>query len=52
MDESYEHECPVCCGGCLYQDRHDQTNKVAHCDNCGEEIPEEDYLKIVGDKNE
>jgi len=52
MGESYERECPICCGGCLYQDRFDQKRKVAHCDNCGEEISEKDYHLIIGDKDE
>lgn len=41
-------ECPFCGGGPLYRDRWDQKNGTAHCDDCGAEIPEDEYMEIVG----
>lgn len=42
-----KHSCPKCGGGPLYQDRLDSQLKVAHCDDCGEEISESEYKTIL-----
>ncbi|MCP4374054.1 MAG: hypothetical protein GY797_39005 [Deltaproteobacteria bacterium] len=46
-----DNECPKCGGESLYQDRVDLQLGQAHCDDCGETISEEEYLKIVEEKN-
>jgi uncharacterized protein (DUF983 family) len=46
-DDPYETECPLCGCGPLYQDRVDALTDVAHCDDCGEEIPGDQYRAIT-----
>lgn len=35
--------CPYCFNDVLYCDRHDVAKEVAHCDDCGAELTEEQY---------
>ena len=45
------NECPLCGGGPLYQDRFDQQDHIAHCDDCGGIISEGHYFVIMERQN-
>ena len=41
---NFENECPMCGGGPVYQDREDQKDGCAHCDDCGEILSPDEFI--------